>query len=497
MGKIKKRYFFMLPVLILAVFAAGCSSSGSGVSSGTGSESAIEETSDETGIYINAKAVDLTEEGEIDLDLLSVEEGIEILAVKEGDERIFINGEEYTDAVMLDIAAITRDETIEIEITDNEGTASYTVNLMPSSFPDYTTEGESLTDGDFYLTTYDEEVNYIFKLDNQGNLIFYKETGDNALDFRKQYNSEGEVRYTYLQYLENSFCGIGGINPGCVVVMDEDYNVIDELYYQTSDGEEIMIDPHGFIYIDDGHYILTAYEDIAAEDIPEDLNAQDGSAYLAVMFVQEIKDGEVLWEFSSLDYDEFLYATTAVTWDESMDECYDYMHFNSMYIDNDDNLLISCRNINSIIKVSRQTGELIWILGGSEDEFGLTQDQLFSKQHSIIVTDDGSYMLFNNANDEVEEGTAEVSSIIKLKVDEETMTVTEYSKTDTEFFSNYMGAIRELDSENGIYLYSAGGNYSGGIPEYSMIEYSETEGYIFTFRFNEGNRRLYCANKCE
>ena len=168
-----------------------------------------------------------------------------------------------------------------------------------------------------------------------------------------------------------------------------------------------------------------------------------------------------------------------------------------MYIDNDDNLLVSCRNINSIIKVSRQTGDLVWILGGTEDEFGLTKDQLFSKQHSIIVCDDGSYMLFNNANDEVDDGDAEVSSIIRLKADEETMTITEYSKTDTEFFSNYMGAIRELDSVNGIYLYSAGGDYMGGIPEYSMIEYSETEGNLFTFRFNDGNRRLYCANKCE
>lgn len=30
-----------------------------------------------------------------------------------------------------------------------------------------------------------------------------------------------------------------------------------------------------------------------------------------------------------------------------------------------------------------------------------------------------------------------------------------------------------------------------------MIEYSETEGALFKFRFNGGNRKLYCANKCE
>ncbi len=511
----------MLALFMLSMAMTGCASSSQETAEETTEASAVtesaetvaetadtdeetaetEETEDEEalepGIYINGWQVELTEDEAIDLTLLSVENGVTVTVVKENDEEVLINGEEVEDTLDLDITAITREDVLEIEITDGDETSAYTVNLMPSTFRDFTTEGESLTDGDYYLSTYDEEINYIFKLDSQGNLIFYKATGDNALDFRKQYNSDGEVRYTYLQYLEDSFCGIGGINPGCVVVMDEDYNVIDELYYQTADGEDRMVDPHGFIYLDDGHYLLASYEDIVVENIPEDLGATDNSAYLAVLYVQEVKDGEVLWEFCSQDYEQFLYATTEVTWSASTDACYDYMHYNSMYIDNDDNLLLSCRHINSILKVSRETGELIWILGGTEDQFGLTDDQLFSKQHSIIVTEDGSYMLFNNNNDAVGLGIDEYSSIIRLKVDETTMEVTEYLEYDTDFLSNYMGAIRELDADAGIYLWSVGGSYTGEIPEYSMVEYSETDGLLFGFRFVDGYCRLYCANKCE
>ena len=51
-----------------------------------------------------------------------------------------------------------------------------------------------------------------------------------------------------------------GINPGCVVVMDENYEVIDEIYYLDENGDEMLIDPHGFIWIDDGHYIVAAYK---------------------------------------------------------------------------------------------------------------------------------------------------------------------------------------------------------------------------------------------
>ena len=72
---------------------------------------------------------------------------------------------------------------------------------------------------------------------------------------RQQYNSDGEVRYTYMPYLEESFADgdCSGINPGCVVVMDENYEVIDAIYYLDENGDEILIDPHGFISVSYTH----------------------------------------------------------------------------------------------------------------------------------------------------------------------------------------------------------------------------------------------------
>ncbi len=451
-------------------------------------------------IRINSRKVELTS-STVELSLLTVENGITVSIPSRSFQTIYINGEKASGDVYLDITSITRGTTISVTVTNLFfQTTDYVINLMPSTFPDYTVEGESLVDGDYYMSTYDsdEGVNYIFKLSSTGDLIFYKNVGKkNALDFRKYYNSDGEVRYTYLKYMQNAFYGIGGINPGCVVVMDENYKVIDKLYYTNEDGSDEQVDPHGFIYIDDGHYILTSYQ-AETLDVPEDIGATDNNTYVAVLYVQEIIDGEVVWTFTSKDYDEFLYATTEVTWDSTDGECFDYVHFNSMYIDQDDNLLMSFRNSNCIVKVSRETGELMWILGGGDmDMFGLTEDQLFSKQHSIIVTDDGSYMIFNNGNDEVESGAAEYSSVMRFKVDESTMTITEFTSYSTEFYSNYMGAIRELDSDLGVYLWSVGGNYFGLTPDISMAEYTEDGGASFIFRWSGDNRLLYCANKCK
>ena len=125
-------------------------------------------------------------------------------------------------------------------------------------------------------------------------------------------------------------------------------------------------------------------------------------------------------------------------------------------------------------------------------------------QHSIIMTESGGSMLFDNADAANWAGEADTSSVIRLTVDEENMTVTDFVRYSVlDYFSNYMGAIRELDAENSVYLWSVGENYSidsDTPPEWSMIEYTETDGdvsYHFCFRFDEGTRRLYCSNKCE
>lgn len=466
------------------------------------------------GIYINGELLDLSAEGTVDLSMLSVENGLVVQWVGNDGETVYVNGEEIKDSKKLDITSITRDAAIDIEVKKGDTTSAYKINLMPSTFPDYETKGESTTDGDFYLSTYDLSSNYIFKINNKGELIFYraitktdkdgKEVNTNGLDFRKQYTSTGEVRYTYMPYLDDIFAGdCAGINPGSVVVMDENYNVIDEVFYLTEDGEEIKIDPHGFIWIDEGHYILTAYKE-ELHDVPADVDATADKVDLAVLYIEEIKDGEVLWEFCSADYEQFIGESNSIDWTKGEDYCHDYVHFNSMHYDADGNILVSCRHLDAILKISTTDGSLIWQLGGDNDEFGLTKDQLFSYQHSIILTDDGSYMLFDNADTAVWAGDATVSSVVRITADEDAKTVTDFVRYNVvDFFSIYMGAIREIDSDNSVYLWSVGGNYqtdSKNPPEWSMVEYTEVDGeaqHNFCFRFKEGTRRLYCSNKCK
>jgi len=505
--------------LCIASFA-GCKSSDAGTTEAPAAsgEAPTEPTKEpeNTEIRINGNPVTFAAEGNTDLNLLSIEKGLTVEVVKGPAEEIKINGNAVEGAIAINDVKIVRDAVIDIEITDEGVTTAHKVNLMPSTFPDYTTEGESTTKGDFYLSTYDLATNYLFKLNNKGELIFYRtitktdangnQVNTNGLDFRKQYNSKGEVRYTYMPYLADAFADgdCTGINPGSVVVMDENYRVIDELFYTDKNGEDMLIDPHGFIYLDDGHYILTAYQK-TVYPTPEDFGAQKNTANLADLLIQEVKDGKVLWEFVSSDYEKFLYESNTLNKEKSAEKFFDYVHFNSMSLDTDGNLLVSCRHLDAILKISRTDGSLMWQLGGDYDEFGLTDDQLFSYQHSIILTEDGGYMIFDNADTAVDSGKAQFSSVVRIYVDEESKTVTDFVRYNVvDFYSIYMGAIREIDAESSTYLWSVGGHYltdTKNPPAWSMVEYKENEDgtieHLFNFKYNEGHGRLYCSNKCE
>ena len=62
---------------------------------------------------------------------------------------------------------------------------------------------------------------------------------------------------------------------------------------------------------------------------------------------------------------------------------FDYLHANAIDVDFDGHYLLSQRSTSSILKINRQTGAIIWRLGGSLSDFTFPNDGGFSAQHSI------------------------------------------------------------------------------------------------------------------
>jgi hypothetical protein len=138
----------------------------------------------------------------------------------------------------------------------------------------------------------------------------------------------------------------------------------------------------------------------------------------------------------------------------------DYMHTNAIEADQDGNLLISNRNTSDIIKINRQTGDIIWRLGGKANEFNFTNDVGFANQHDIRRLANGHITLFDNGNMHV----PVYSRAIEYAINEQTKEVTrswQYPE-DTSLFSPFMGSAQRLENGNTIIGW-------GGIPMVSEI----------------------------
>ena len=76
---------------------------------------------------------------------------------------------------------------------------------------------------------------------------------------------------------------------------------------------------------------------------------------------------------------------------------WDWFHLNAVRPDTDGNIIISSRNTSTIYKVNRQTGAIIWRLGGKRSNFKMGQGTAFSWQHDPVPTGDNTYRVYDNA----------------------------------------------------------------------------------------------------
>jgi len=95
---------------------------------------------------------------------------------------------------------------------------------------------------------------------------------------------------------------------------------------------------------------------------------------------------------------------------------WDYFHVNSVEVDRDGELIISARNTCALYKLERDTGEILWQLGGKGGDFRMEKRSRFCFQHDARRAPDGSITLFDNqAGPPV---LAKESRAISLRVDE-------------------------------------------------------------------------------
>ena len=274
--------------------------------------------------------------------------------------------------------------------------------------PRYDVEGETDLEGNFFISfVYTKNI---IMLDGKGNVVWSKHEdapGDGVQtgywDFKKHV-IDGKVYYSYHdQDSKNDKFGLPGFAPGERVIMDSKFREIKRISFEKSDIVEKghPLDGHDFLLIDLDHYIMSGYLKERVYNIP---GYPDGSNVI-YSYLQEVKDGKVVWDWRSIDYPELYSLTvtdatpTANDFANEQVDAPDYVHFNAMRLNDAGDLVCSFRHLNTILCLDRtkDTDQIKWKLSGNADEFGLSADQKTSSQHYVTV-DGNAISAFDNHN---------------------------------------------------------------------------------------------------
>jgi hypothetical protein len=308
--------------------------------------------------------------------------------------------------------------------------ASDDVVGLPADFPtiSVTVPASGAAEGYLFLASLrwpgaDPSIrSYLLILDDSGEPVYYKRC-QYTLDFKKQPNG----MLTYWDYADNFFS-----------VIDASYTVVDTV--QAGNGYEI--NRHDLQILPSGHYLLTIY-DPQPVDMSKVVPGGDPNATVVGLVIQELDASKnVVFEWRSWDHFEITDSNQDLT-----ASTIDYVHGNSVELDLDGNLLICSRNLDEVTKIDRGTGDVIWRLGGKQNEFAFLNDPRgFAYPHDARQLPNGHLTIFDNGNTL----SPEYSRALEYAVDEDGKTVElvwEYRNVP-DSFGPHWGNVQRLPNGN-------------------------------------------------
>jgi hypothetical protein len=228
---------------------------------------------------------------------------------------------------------------------------------------------------------------------------------------------------------------------------------------------------------------------LAKEDIIKDMSAvvSGGNPNAIIneavfLVLDESRNIEFTWN-SSLEFD-VLDVNENSPFVDLTDSEIDYIGITDIEVDSDTSVLLNCRFMDEITKIDTRSGDIIWRLGGKNNEFTFIGDDIgFSQQSAIRKLENGNLLIFDNGL--LHENP--VSTIVEYEIDESNKTATFINRFgyETEIVVQEKGGIQEL--ENGNIL------VSWGEQKPSLTEFNPNGTVALELDFSEHS---YC-NKIE
>ena len=316
---------------------------------------------------------------------------------------------------------------------------------------------------------------FIVALDQEGEVVWYYRGDDPIFDIRRLAN--GNLAYA--------------TNSGKLIEIDMLGTVL-HVWHGTGKNKEVPGGTpvatealhHAFCPMASGNILMLSIEQLEFDDWPgNDTDPEAARAPAKVIgdtVVEFQPDGTVLneWRLSEIiDPKRICYGSYMPFWvRKGYADTYDWSHANGLTYDaGDDSILVSVRHQEAVIKFSRATGELTWILGDHRRWNAPWSDKLLSPadglewqyhQHNVSLTGDGRVMVFDNGSfrsvpfDKKRPAPENYSRAVEFAVDEANGSVAQRwafdAGRDSKYYSTFVGGATRL-AETGNTFVTFGG----------------------------------------
>ncbi|KAB8225567.1 ASST-domain-containing protein [Aspergillus novoparasiticus] len=280
-------------------------------------------------------------------------------------------------------------------------------------------------------------------LDQDGHLVWTKRYGQSYN--LNVYTFKGQDYLTF--WMGND--GVGGHGEGAYYMLDSSYREV----YKINAANHLPGDLHEFHITQDDTALITIYD-----IIPADLSAvgglEEGWIWDGTFQELDIETGKTLFQWRASEHFNFTDMKRDREGNGDSDvHPWDFFHINSVDKDTKGNYLISSRYASCLTYIDGRTGDVIWRLGGKNNDFTDLSDGAatnFAWQHHARFRDNGTAItVFDNASRGA--GAPELPSRgLYLDIDQENMTVKvrhEYWNPDP-ISSQSQGSIQLLTSND-------------------------------------------------
>jgi len=287
---------------------------------------------------------------------------------------------------------------------------------VPSDFPEVVVStNRDPSPGYIFLSNPGQTgLRYTLMLDNDGSPVWYVRGG--GANFRVQDN--------------------GMITWVASVVYDQNFKYIKS--YHTVNG--YIANWHEFRLLADDTCLMLG-DHLETVDMTRYLADANPQAEVRERVIQEFTAaGDLVFQWRGWDH----YDVRDLRLNDPLGASFSFPHMNALAVDEDKHLLVSSRNVNEVTKINRDTGEVMWRLGGAHSDFTFVNDPWngFSGQHYISALGNSHYMVFDNGN--LHNPPASRAVEYELNLANMTATMTWQFRDTPDRFTDVMGSAQRL-----------------------------------------------------